>query len=72
MSRTCGKRHNKEIKKGITGDTATDSALQRLSAVLKEIAESAVEEDKEKTPVESTNKGKRSHDNKKTRKGGDK
>jgi len=69
MSRTYGKSQNKVIKKSTTGDTAIDNALWRLSLVLKEIAESTLEENEEKTPVESTARGRRPH--RKTREGGD-
>lgn len=52
MLRTSGKRQTITSEKSITGVAATDTALWRLSLVLKEIAESVVREDEEKTSVE--------------------
>lgn len=38
-------KENRKSRKSITGDAATDSALWRLSLVLKEIAESTANND---------------------------
>ena len=54
MLSTSGKRQARTSDRRISGTAATDTAFYRLSLVLKEIADSVVGGDREKTSVELT------------------
>lgn len=56
MLSTSGNRQFRKSEKSVTGDPAIDSAFLRLSHVLKEIAESAVDDKEEATGVKSYTK----------------